>query len=64
MTIHEDVIARIEAARHRHSCANCEDGFCYDWISLEMTDAEHHLDTAPEEIQRLASSNGGATSTS
>jgi len=46
MRIHEDVITRLDSTRHRLSCANCEDEYCYDCILLEMTDAEYQVDTA------------------
>jgi hypothetical protein len=53
--IHADVIARLDAARHRTTCENCEDGYCYDCILLEMTDAEYEVDSALLTLQRLDS---------
>ena len=50
--IHEDVLARLDAAKHRTTCENCEDGYCYDCILLEMTDAEYAVDTAQLTLQR------------
>jgi hypothetical protein len=51
--IHEDVLARLDAAKHRTTCENCEDGYCYDCILLEMTDAEYAVDTVLLTLQRL-----------
>jgi len=51
--IHKDVIARLDYAYHSQTCANCEDGYCYDCILLEMTDPEYLVDTILLNIQRL-----------
>jgi hypothetical protein len=60
--IHEDVLARLDASSHRRSCANCEDGYCYDCILLEMTDAEYAIDSALLAIQRMESDRYGSNS--
>jgi hypothetical protein len=51
--IHSDVLGRLDASQHRTSCENCEDGYCYDCILLEMTDAEYAVDTALLTLQRI-----------
>ena len=41
-----NVIERLNQAEHRNSCGNCEDGYCFDCVLLEMTDAEFAVDSA------------------
>jgi hypothetical protein len=44
--IHIDILKRLDVVEHQTACANCADGYCYDCILLEMTDAEYATDSA------------------
>ena len=44
----DNVTARLEAAGHRDTCANCEDGWTYDCLLVEMTEAEYAIESGTE----------------
>lgn len=40
------VVTRLDANGHRQSCMNCELGYCYDCILIEMTGTEYAIESA------------------